>query len=407
MLSKYNFRGIVGFDLKESNIKKFAKNVVDYINVNNLSKKILLAKDNRESGDYILSVVGSVFTSYGIEVDLIGEASTPMLVWLTSKFKYSLGVMITASHNLKEYNGLKVFNCYGESVDVSTISAKKRKLKKYVKMTDCSKMKDVYWRDLKNRLNTNKIKCVFDCANGAMVETVRKIFSKHQIIGDDKTGSCINDGYGTQDLANIKSVCKRNKKIGFAFDGDGDRVVAIDENGDVIDGDKILYILTAQKLGFGDRVVGTQISSMGLEVSLRRLGVTLIREQVGAKYVARRMKKECVVLGGENCGHIFLEKRISDAIAVVIELLNILNRTEMTFKQLLGGYKEIFRLSQDVLMQGDEDFKNFERFDNGVRVVVRKSMTENLIRLLVEGEDKVLVETVMSGIIAEIEGVAK
>ena len=404
MLSKYNFRGIVGVDLKENDVKQFAKKVVRYIYSNNLPRTIIMAKDNRESGDYLLSVASAVFTSCGIEVGWLGVATTPMLVYLTSRFKFGLGVMVTASHNPKEYNGFKVFNSCGEGVDVCDLDICCRALKKYTKIVDVGKLKEVYWRELKNGLNPNKIKCVFDCANGASVEIIRKVFPRHQMIGSDTSGKCINDNYGTQDLRNIQAVCKRYKKIGFAFDGDGDRVIAIDENGKVIDGDKILYILAMQNLGFGDRVVGTKLTSLGLEVSLRRLGVSLIRERVGAKYVARRMSAENIILGGESCGHIFLGYRVNDAVRTVIELLNILNRTGMTFEQLLSGYKQMFGLSKDINVEDVKKFNEIEKFNNDVRVVVRKSGTENVVRVFVEGESENKVKDKMQQVLKQIVG---
>ena len=392
MASIYNLRGIVGKDLTDKEIKNFAKCVVEYIYLNKLNPSIIIAKDNRLSGDYILSVINQVLLLKGIEVNLIGVATTPQLCYLTKKFKFGLGIMITASHNTKEYNGFKCFDSCGESVDIYKQKVKTYKTKKYTKIKDASRFKELYLHDLKSRLNSNKIKCVFDCANGAMVEVVRKLFPRNQIIGHDCSGEYINDNYGSQHLENIKLICKRSKKIGFAFDGDGDRVVAIDENGEEVNGDKIIYILATQKLGFGDMVVGNRLSSLGLEISLRRLGVSLIRERVGAKYVARRMKKEGISLGGENCGHIFMDGVLSDGIAVAIELINILNRTGLKFCEILSGYKNMHQLSKDIAMIDVSNFVEFEKIDKGARIVVRNSGTENVVRVFVEGEDKGVVE---------------
>ncbi|MFQ6723745.1 MAG: hypothetical protein ACLRFE_00220, partial [Clostridia bacterium] len=241
--------------------------------------------------------------------------------------------------------------------------------------------------DLKRKLNYNSIKCFFDCANGASVDVVRNVFTGQEIIGDEATGRYINDGCGAICLEKLKKLCKKNKKIGFAFDGDADRVVAIDEYGEVIDGDMILYILATQMIGYGDRVVGTQISSMALENSLKDLGIKLIKEKVGAKFVGEKMIKEKILLGGERCGHIFLNKFYSDGVAIAIELLNILNRTKMSFVELLKGYKNTFICNEN-LEVGDICISNYESINNGIRVVVRKSNTESVLRILVEGEDE-------------------
>lgn len=398
MLSKYNVRGIIGKDLKEKDVKKFAKQILGYINEKGLKNSIIIAKDNRESGDYLLSVVQAILLAGGVEVNDIGVATTPMLTYFTHKFKFGLGIMITASHNSKEYNGFKCFNSFGEMVDIDGCKIKNCRIKHYKKVNNISKFKELYWRDLKNRLNLNKIKCVFDCANGASVETIRKVFARHHIIGDDSSGSYINENYGTQHLDNIRAICKRNKKIGFAFDGDADRVIAIDEKGDIIDGDKILYILATQKLGFGDRIVGTQITSVALEVSLRRLGVGLIRERVGAKYVAKRIKAENLNLGGEPCGHVFWGGGVSDGVKIAIELLNILNRTGLKFEQLLSGYKQRYIQTKDISANNIDNFNDFESVDCGCRVVARKSGTENLIRILVDGENENIVKVKMEEI---------
>ena len=402
MYLKYNLRGIVGKDLNEKQIKQYAKCIVNYIYQNKLSPSVIVAKDNRESSDYIFSLLCGVLLNKGIDVNFVGVGTTPQLVYLTKRFKFGLGVMVTASHNLNEYNGFKSFNSSGEMVDIHKLAIKNYKSKRYGKIVDVSKFKELYLRDLKNQLNSNNIKCVFDCANGSSVEVVRKLFPRHHVIGNDTTGKYVNDNYGSQSLDNIKSICKRNKKIGFAFDGDGDRVVAVDENGDVVDGDKILYILATQKLGFGDKVVGTQITSLGLEISLRRLGVSLIRENVGAKYVARRMKIEKALLGGEPCGHIFLSSIVSDGMLLVVELLNILNRTGLTFAQLLSGYKQIYQASTDIPINEVSDLAEFEQVDKNSRVVVRKSATEEVLRVFVECEDKLLIDKKLNEVVDRV-----
>jgi phosphoglucosamine mutase len=402
MLLKYNLRGVVGEDFGEKEIRFFATYVISYIYTNKYNPSIIIAKDNRVSSDYILNLLDSILLQNGIEVNIVGISTTPELIYLTKKFKFSLGIMITASHNSCEYNGFKCFNSNGEMLDIQKQGIKHYRKKTYGRVVDVGKYKELYLRYLKNELNSNNIKCVFDCANGACVDVVRKIFPRQQIINVDKTGRLINHNCGSEHLENIIAICKKNKKIGFAFDGDGDRVIAIDEKGEVIDGDKILYILASQKLGFGDKVIGTQISSLGLEISLRRLGVCLARENVGAKYVARRMKKECALLGGESCGHIFLAKCESDGIAIVIELLNILNRTGLSFSQLLSGYKQMYKLMKSIDIDKVKNCKELELTDKECRLVVRRSATENVVRVFVEGEAKGVVEARMNDVVQRL-----
>lgn len=402
MRFKYNLRGVVGKELNEREIKQYAKSIVNYIYKNRLNASVIIARDNRESGDYIFSILCGILLKSGVDINYVGIATTPQLAYLTRRFKFGLGIMITASHNSWEYNGFKCFDIYGNMIDIDNSTFNGFKTKKYGRVIDFSKYKEVYFRYLKNQLNANKLKCMFDCANGASVEVVRKVFPRSCIIGNDTTGRYINCNYGSQCLDNIKSICKRNKKIGFAFDGDGDRVLAIDESGNVIDGDKMLYILATQKLGFGDKIVGTQITSIALEISLRRLGVSLIREKVGAKYVERRLKIEKLLLGGESCGHVFLGEGSSDAMLVVVELLNILNRTGLNLAQLLIGYKQIYKASKDISINKVGNLIEFEQVDKSCRVVVRKSATENLLRIFVECEDDALIDKKLNDIVDRV-----
>jgi len=405
MLSKYNLRGEVGIDLTEKHIKDFAKNIVGYIYQNKLNKSVLVGKDNRLTSDYILNIVSSVLLKYGIEISLIGVSTTPQLVYLTRRFKFDLGLMITASHNNFKHNGIKCFDRTGQMIDLQNMDFENRFKIDYVKCIDFSNHKETYLCELKNKLNKNQIKCVFDCANGATIDVVRKVFGKQNIIGADTSGRYINENYGSENLDKIVSTCKRSKKIGFAFDGDGDRVIAVSKNGDIIDGDKILYILATQMLGFGDKLIGTQISSLALEISLRRFGVALIREKVGAKYVYTKMIKEGCILGGESCGHIFLNG-ISDGVRVAMELLNILNRTGLDFDELLKGYKKMYRFTKDVAIGDVINCDEYEQTSKDIRIVVRKSITESKLRILVEGIDEKLTklkfEEIVSGAIGDV-----
>jgi len=399
---KYNLRGIIGKTLTEKEIKKFANQIVGYVYSNNYKRMIIVGKDNRISSDYILSVMQSVLLKSEIAVYTIDLATTPELVYLTKKFKFNLGVMITASHNSCEYNGLKCFNQYGEMVEIVNQVVKKQVCKNYEKVTNISTYKELYLLKLKNMLNPNSIKCIFDCANGASIDIVRRVFGKHQIIGKDTSGRYINDEYGTESLENIKHACKKNKKIGFAFDGDADRVIAVDEYGEVINGDKILYILATQYLSAGDKVVGTVMSSLGLEKSLAKIGIELVREKVGAKNVAKRMFNDEIVLGGESCGHVFIGREASDGILVAIQLLNILNRTGKTFRQLLDGYIDVYQMSQDIYVDNVKNDINIEQGTKEYRIVVRRSQTESKYRVLVEGVDKALVESKFNNIILDL-----
>lgn len=403
MISRaYNLRGIVGSELNERIINKFSKNLINYIYSNNLSKCIVVGMDNRVSSCYIKSVIQAQLLKYGIKVLDIGECTTPQLVYMLKNFRASVGVMITASHNSCEYNGVKCFNNSGESINITDLGYKRVKREyNYEKAFDISKYKELYIRDLKNSLIKNNIKCIFDCANGVTCEVVRKVFGKTCIINSDKSGLLINNNSGTEYLQVLINMCKKNKKIGFAFDGDGDRIVVVSSDGEVIDGDKILYILATQYLYNGDVIVGTQLTSLALEVSLRRLGVGLIRTEVGINNVCAKLKQNKCVIGGESCGHIVIDKiGVADGVYIAILILNIINRTKLGLNELLKGYKHTYQLSRniDLKLVKNNDYNGLNTSTINSRIVVRKSNTEPLLRILIEGESKEIAEKLLKEI---------
>ena len=384
MAFKYNFRGVVGKDFTIKDIKSFARGAIDYIYSKQLSPMVILAKDNRVTGDYILSVLQSELLLYGVGVYLLSEpATTPELVFLTKKFKFGLGIMVTASHNASEYNGIKCFSKSGYPVIIKDVSKKNCKNKKYAKLIYVNNFKDLYLNELKTRIRTIDANVIFDCANGSATYIVRSLLPKNRIVGTELSGQYINNDFGTEHIHNLRARCTKHNAIGFAFDGDADRVIAVDEDGSVIDGDKILFILASQNLGLGDVVVGTQVTSMALERSLGKLGIKLIRTNVGSQYVVECMKERNARLGGENCGHIFNNLNYSDGIGVAIELINIISRTGKTFKQLLSEYEHTFIQSSNIDYIDNVD--EVDIIENNMHIIVRKSRTENKVRLMVEG----------------------
>lgn len=403
MPKNYNLRGIVGKEFTCRDVKIFAKNIIQYINKNNITRSVVIGKDNRVSGDYVLSVLQSVLLENGISAYVLGIATTPELVYITKRFNFSVGIMVTASHNTWQYNGIKYYNNSGKYFDlkifeyVTTLNANG-----YQKVFDIGNLKEVYIRSLKEKLNANKYRCIFDCANGAIVDVIRKVFPKHIIIGTDMSGKYINEDNGTQCLDNIIAICKHQKKIGFAFDGDGDRVIAIDIDGSLIDGDKILYIIATHQLTKGNSVIGTDVSSMALEKALAKKGIKLERSRVGSINVVNKMTDRNCALAGERCGHIFMNSlTISDGVLVAIELLNILNRTNMSFKELLNDYKDTYYIEKNIYT--DADVKEYIQESENVRVVVRKSETEPLVRIVVESDKRDIAGRQMKTILKSLE----
>lgn len=393
MISRtYSLRGIVGKELTEKVINKFAGNAINYIYEKDLNKAIIVGCDNRLSSDYINNLLQSKIVKSGIKVLSAGECSMPELVYLTRNFRAGLGIMITASHNSSEYNGFKCFDCYGEGLDITDVGYKRvRRKVDFERVIDISRYKELYFRDLKNSLTKNDIKCVFDCSNGSTRDVVRKLFKKSKIINTSSYNKLSAWKYDDDNLDGLIGLCKKNKCIGFNFSSDGSRVKVISSRGEVLDGDKIVYILASQFLYKGETVVGTSDSSIALELSLRRLGIKFVRETVGIDNICNRIKRCKYVLGGESCGHIVIDKiGVSDGVYTAILILNILNRTGLGLEDLLIHYKKMYTSSKNILLKDvvNLEFDSLNMSTSRLRIIVRKSKTEPMVRIVIEGEEE-------------------
>ena len=395
----------------------------------NVSKKnrVIISKDTRLSGYLFEPLITSGFVSMGMDVVLVGPLPTPALPMLIKSLRADMGVMITASHNTYEYNGLKFFDSEGNKIS-RDLEKKIEQLvsnkKKYNKISNFDyesgralRLEDAkgrYSEFLKSTLNTKsnikKYKVVLDCGNGATFNVAPTLFWE---IGCDTisinalpNGRNINNRCGAVDVRELsKKILEIKADIGFAFDGDGDRIIAVDEKGNKIDGDQIIALFAKHyvksKLLKKKTVVTTVMSNLGLEYYLKdRLGVKLIRTSVGDINVIKEMIKNSYTLGGEQSGHIILGNylKTGDGILAALKIIEIMSSNNMKVSKLFNLYDQFPQMQIDLPIKKklngivDKKLKKIvsdnEANNSNLRYLVRKSGTEPLIRILIEGENK-------------------
>lgn len=395
-------RGIANKSLNKNLIIKVANAIVRFFS-DKTKKVLLVGNDSRISSDYILSILETVLLKNGIEVQNVGVCSSPCLAYLTKKYNYPLSLMLSASHNPSEYNGIKFFNSQGEKVDDKFeqnfelfMDMRPLKCKNiYRKSISVEHLKEDYINYLKSLKKTN-LPCIIDCANGGASEIVKRVFSKTKIIGAYPNGENINFNSGCTHIENLRLMCIKNRLVGFALDGDADRLIVVDEFGNIIDGDKILYILSSFYLKSNDTLVGTIYSNEGLKKSLNKKHIKFYRSPVGDKQVYRAMKENKTILGGENSGHIILKtfSNTGDGILLSIILSNILSSTNLSFSSLLSDYHTHYQILENI--ENNKPFKMNENLkliirkyeENGARIIIRPSGTEPILRVMVETKNE-------------------
>ena len=382
--------------------------------------QIIVGHDNRKSYADLYDGLSEGILSTGMNIIDIGFCVTPMTYFARELLGIKPSIMITASHNPKEYNGFKICGLGRDTIYGDGI----QELREFIEKGDFATsdvkgtveprdIRDDYINYIINKvkLGDRKLKVAIDCGNGVGSLFAEEIFTK---LGCEVLPVCCEsdgdfpihhpDPSQEKYMLDFEKFIVDNKcDIGLGFDGDADRVVAIDTDGEIIDGDKMLYILASQKLRAGDKAVGTSISGLGLESALNKLGIHLIRTKVGAREVASKMKEVEAILGAEPCGHVFNELEYSDGVSVAIELINILNRTRLALKQLLKNYVDAHRLCKDIELGCCEDIEDCDVYENGTHVVIRKSLTENKLRIFVESFDRGKAEQKFNEIVDRLE----
>jgi len=384
---------------------------------------VIIGKDTRKSCSQIERYLAQGFNDLGICVYSAGLIPTPGLAYLSNLLDVKLGVMISASHNPYTDNGIKFFKHNGfklsekEEAQIEriafTLLKRKTKRKKNKKIKPKKISAKSYIKHLKNSvpgLNLSGKKIVIDCANGAVSNYAEKLFAGLGatvfVLNDKPDGTNINRCCGSLHPKKMAySVKKKRADIGFSFDGDGDRLMCSDERGRILDGDYMMLLiardLMKNKLLRSHTVVGTSMSNLGLEKSLQKIKVRLIRARVGDKYVLEEMLKHNSNFGGEQSGHIiFIDNATTgDGMLTALKILEVIQKNKKKISRLASGLKKFPQLIRNVRVKQKKAFEKIPQVSAEIkkaekklkgkgRIVMRYSGTEPLARIMIEGASK-------------------
>ena len=387
------------------------------------SRKVIIGKDTRISGYMLESALEAGLAAAGLSAAFTGPMPTPAVAYLTRTFRAEAGIVISASHNPYYDNGIKFFTIDGTKLPDEVEEAIEAEMEKPLTCVEsaelgkASRIVDAAGRYIEfckatgpHELRLNELKIVVDCANGATYHIAPSVFRElgAQVIaiGCEPDGVNINEEVGATDVRALQArVLAEKAHLGIAFDGDGDRVIMVDHEGNKVDGDQILYIIAREGLRQGQLrggAVGTLMSNMGLEVALKQLGIPFTRAKVGDRYVMEKMKEKDWRIGAENSGHVILLDKTTtgDGIVAALQVVAAMARNHMTLQDLCSGMKRFPQVLVNVRYKDsavnpleNETVKAIaheveQALGNRGRVLLRKSGTEPLIRVMVEGEDE-------------------
>ncbi len=383
------------------------------------TKKVLIGKDTRISGYMLEAALEAGLSAAGLQAALTGPMPTPAIAYLTQTFRAEAGIVISASHNPFEDNGIKFFSAEGKKLPDEIELAIEAELEKPLTCVDSEKLGkakrivDAAGRYIEfckgtfpSHMSLDGIKMVVDCAHGATYHIAPSVFTELGAnviaMGIEPNGTNINHEVGATDVRALqKRVIEEKAALGIAFDGDGDRLIMVDHEGHKVDGDQIAYIIARESLRNGTLkggVVGTLMSNMGMEVALKELGIPFVRSQVGDRYVLEKLLEHDWKIGAENSGHIILLDKVTtgDAIVAALQVLASLVGTQLSLNTLCKGMMMFPQFLENVYFSGESDPLHCDAVQNVVatvqeklgengRVLLRKSGTEALIRVMVEG----------------------
>lgn len=407
----------------------------------NRTPKILVGMDTRISGGMLESALVAGICSVGAEAVCLGVIPTPAVAYLTRHYKADAGVVISASHNPFEFNGIKFFDSNGYKLPDATedkieeiarngfdntqlpygAGVGRRKtagntLRDYVDF-----LKSTIDHDLKG------LKIALDCANGASYQAAPMLFEElgAQVfpINNSPDGLNINRDCGSTHMSQLmEHVRKCGADVGLAFDGDADRVLAVDENGELVDGDKILAVIGLELKKTGqlahDTIVATVMSNLGLDIMARENGLKLVKTKVGDRYVLEEMLDKGYILGGEQSGHIIFLKHntTGDGLLTALQLLNVMKTTGRKLSDLAGVMQVLPQVLENAKVRNENKHRYMEdelvaklcceledEFRGEGRVLIRPSGTEPLVRVMIEGKDRDYIAKRASELVAVIE----
>jgi phosphoglucosamine mutase len=399
--------------------------------------KVLIGKDTRISGYMFESVLEAGLTAAGVDVRLLGPMPTPAIAYLTRTLHASAGIVISASHNAYVDNGIKFFSGDGTKLDdevelaieamietpMQTVGS--HALGRAERVTDAAGRYIEFCKStIPYGVTLQGMKVVVDCAHGATYHVAPNVFEELGAevitIGCEPDGLNINDGFGAVAPAALQAAVREHgADLGVALDGDGDRLQMVDHLGELVDGDELLYIIASARHREGKLVgdvIGTFMTNMGLIEALRPLGIDVQRAKVGDRYVLEMMKREGSLLGGETSGHIICLDRVTsgDGIVTALQVLLAAYQSGETLHALKGGMSKYPQILLNVRSTKGADVLAVPAVRDAVadaesrlgdtgRVLLRPSGTEPLVRVMVEGRDRALVETLAAELAASVE----
>ena len=403
--------------------------------------RVVIGKDTRISGYMIEYALVAGFTSVGIDVFLLGPMPTPAVAMLTRSLRADIGVMISASHNPYHDNGIKLFGPDGYKLDDQkelliekymdnsddAVLVKPRKLGRARRINSAhARYIEFAKRTISSKISFKGLKVVVDSANGAAYKVAAlalwELGAEVIEIGNKPDGFNINDGCGSTAPELLqKTVLEHKADIGIALDGDADRIIVVDEKGALVDGDQLMAAI-AQNLQSKDKlskngIVATVMSNLGLENFIKDIGLDFIRTDVGDRYVLEHMRTHGYNMGGEQSGHIIMSdyNTTGDGLTAAIQIISIMVERDISASELCQRFEAVPQvlknirydadgvdpLTNKVVIEAIEDGK--AQLKNSGRVLIRKSGTEPVIRVMAEGTDAKLTEQVVDDIIAAID----
>ena len=420
-------RGIAGESLTADLSFKVGKALGKLLTEEKEHPKVVIGRDTRISCDMIEHALTAGLTSTGVNVMTVGTIPTPAIAYLTKTIETDSGIMISASHNPYQDNGIKIFGPDGfkltdeqeleiESLIDNSEQIKNTSFEKIGKVYGGNELTQKYIQHIKQSItgDLSDIKIALDCANGATTGVAPFIFgdleADIETIGCQPNGVNINDNVGSTKIETISEFVKENNvDVGFAFDGDGDRVLAVDANGNIVDGDKIMFILAKHLKEQGElkdnMVVSTVMSNIGFYKAIEENGLQSVKTAVGDRYVVEEMRKNDYSLGGEQSGHIVLMNYATtgDGILTAVKLANIIKTSGKSLEELASEVSiypqklvNIKVIDKKTAMEDSEILSECEKVEkelegNG-RILLRASGTENLIRVMVEASSDELTD---------------
>ena len=388
------------------------------------SRTVLIGKDTRISGYMLESALEAGLAAAGLSAAFTGPMPTPAIAYLTRTFRAEAGIVISASHNPYYDNGIKFFSAQGTKLPDNIEEAIEAMLDQPMDCVEsadlgkASRISDAAGRYIEfckstfpAHLGLDGYKIVVDCANGATYHiapnVLRELGAEVIEIGTDPNGININEKCGATDVKALQEkVLETKADVGLAYDGDGDRIMMVDHLGNKVDGDQILFIIAREALRSGQLkggVVGTLMSNMSLEIALKMLGVPFLRANVGDRYVLEKMVEHNWTLGGENSGHIIIADKntTGDGIIASLAVLSAMVQHRLSLNELASAVKLFPQVLINVRFAGGDNPLESEavkavaadvekRLEGKGRILLRKSGTEPLIRVMVECEDGVL-----------------